>query len=649
MLIILSLVIFTSSYASANYELESVIYDYEKEEYLESQAADDVEEIDSESIEHSAASTIDDLLKMSLGATTIRGPRATGQGIQIRGLDANKTAISLDGVRQNFRSGHSSSTTVDLENLKKVKVFKGTSDISQSGSLGGGVLFVTKDVDDYLKRGQKLGSEFKFQNNGVNSETIYNAKTIFREKKLSGYLSLTSNNASNIKTGDGQELENSRFERFTTFSKFAYEKFKLSHEFSLQKDNNPADPSLDPPELAEQLSLHADSKRTKNSFNLEFQDKSVKANLYYTSYEERKVRRSSSLAETRSLFTTGLNLEKKLKNWTMGLESYQDRLRGETEREISLGYPTATGLVASAYALTNYKWGRFILTPGLRASGYTMSADEADFENKSGSFLAKSLLLAHKTHSNLELRASYSEGFNAPRVSEVYPSGLHARGDGFLINDNFFTSNPDLTHETSQMLEVGFTSNILNRNEELLTLKGSLYQNQIRNYIGLEQIDRPGGINEPVGTTQFVNRSKVRLRGGELSLQYLYDRFDMSISYTHVRGQDLSQDLYLEDLPADQIQYSFKYYLDEYQLVLGYLGSQVQAQNLVNEGTFQRTDPTPRYFVHSVYFNKAFKRNWVLNTRVDNFGDLEYRRHGSHLNAAGQDIRVSVKYKINTI
>ncbi len=646
MFILSILILFASNLSHASYELESIIYDYDTEEFLERDSHIDVEEVDSEAIEHAGASTIDDLLKISGAATTIRGPRATGQGIQIRGLDTNKTAISVDGVRQNFRSGHNSSNTVDLENLKKVKIFKGASDISQSTSLGGGVLFETKDAGDYLKRGKSLGSEFRFQNNSVNSETIYNAKTIFREKKLSGHISLTSNNAENIKTSDGTKLENSSFERLSSFTKLLYGRFKLTHEYSVQTDNNPVDPSLNPPDRLE--SLHADNERIRNSFNLEFEDKTLTANIYHNSYKELRVRRESGASEKRNIQTTGVNLKKKINRLTFGAEAYQDRLRGETERLISIGYPNAAGTVASAYGKVDFNLGKLTISPGLRASIYSLFAQESDFENRSGAFLAKSLHIAHKTNTDLELTASYSEGFNAPRVSEVYPSGLHALGDGFLINDNYFIPNLDLTHETSQAVEIGFEGNLLNRNEELLTLSGSFYQNDIKNFIGFERIDQPGGSGVN-GTTQFVNRSRVLLRGGELGLRYLYDRIETGINYNHVRGRDLSQNLYLEDIPADQIQYSLKYYLDEYQLVLGYFGTQVQRQDRVNTNSIQRTDPTPGYFIHSIYAHKGFKKNWVLNTRIDNLSNREFRRHGSHLNAPGQDIRVSVKYKINTI
>ena len=296
----------------------------------------------------------------------------------------------------------------------------------------------------------------------------------------------------------------------------------------------------------------------------------------------------------------------------------------------------------------NKRWGRLTFIPGLKLSTYSLSAEDASFQDKQSSFLSKNFHLAHATTKNLKLMLSYSEGFNAPRVNEVFPSGLHDRGDDFIIRDNFFIPNPDLIHETSQFIELGFKQNILNENEELLTLEGSIYRNSVNNFIGFDRIDRSTA--DPInGTTQYVNRPRVRLSGGELKLKYLYDRFDMSASYTFGRGKDFARNLYLEDLAANQFQYNFKYYLDEHGLTLGYLGTQAQAQNATNPQTPQRADKTPAYFIHSIFATKSFKRDWFINARIDNLTNQNYRRHAAYLAAPGQDIRLSFKYKVNTI
>ena len=62
----------------------------------------------------------------------------------------------------------------------------------------------------------------------------------------------------------------------------------------------------------------------------------------------------------------------------------------------------------------------------------------------------------------------------------------------------------------------------------------------------------------------------------------------------------------------------------------------------------QRTDPTDPYFIHNVFVNKGFK-NFDVNLRIDNFQNTKYRKHASHLYESERDIKLSLKYKINTI
>ncbi len=639
--------LFVSFHSYSAYQLESVVYEQEsdpEQAYIESN--DSISSIDSESIKQMNASSVDDIMRASSAATTSRGPRSSGEAIQVRGLDSNKIFISIDGVRQNFRSGHTSSVNVDLENLKTVDIYTDSSDLSKGASLGGGVNFVTKDAEDYLYGKNTHGAEFLYQNNSANNENIYNAKTVFKNKDISGIFSLTSAESQNIILNDGTELQNSSYKDFKSLVKLEYDKVKITYQYFKRIDDSPLDSSLDPPERIQ--SLQADSERIKNDVNVEFKNSYVFGNLFYTNYQEHKKRRSDKRKDSRVIDTLGLNLKRRSKQWTYGLEAYEDRLSGDADGQQIVSYPEANSFTGNIFAQKEYGVRDFKVVPGVRYSFYKMDASEKEFDSKSGSQLSKKVSINYKPNQKVDITAAYSEGFNAPRVNEVYPKGLHAKGDNFFIRDNYFIQNLNLKHETSQIVELRTKFHLLNKYDESLILSASGYENRVRDYIGMERIDR-SVIDQSDGTTQFINISRVKLFGSQVKLHYMYGAFDLSLAYEQVRGRNLKDNLYLEDLPADQYVYDFKYYMDKYGMSFGYLGIKALKQNRVNPETIQRTDPTPDYFIHNVFATKTIGRNWNLNLRIDNLGNTKYRKHGSHLYESREDVKISFKYKINTI
>lgn len=635
----------------AVYKLEKVIHKQSDSQVNSnpSISPDLLEEVTSEQISEANISSVDDILRQATSATTTRGPRSTAEGIQVRGLDNKKIFISIDGKRQNFRSGHSSVISVDLENLKKVEVYKNNGDFSKGSSLGGGVSFTTKDPEDYLLPGKNSASEFKYQNNGANSESIYNGKGIFKKKSISGIFSLTNSTANNMSLSDGSSLENSGYNETRLFSKILYRYYKISLEHSVKTDNNPTDPSLNPPPNDDNFtSLFSDTIRTKNELNIEFDKDRLAGNVYYSDYTEEKKERESKEIEKRNITTVGLNLKKQVKSWTIGAEGFLDSLDGSLDGEDVTAYPKASSSHGNIYIQRDISFSKFTFSPGAKYSLYAMELDNADSPNQSGNALLKKASLSFSPNKNFDITHTYSEGFNPPRVNEVYPSGLHARGDDFFIRDNFFIQNTNLKPELSKMNELSLRLNIINDRKQRLRLVASAYENRIEDYILLERIDR-SILDEQNGTTQFINSPNVFLYGNEVKLSYLNNNIELDLSHTQVRGRDLNSGLYLEDLPADQYQYRVKYYLDKYDLSFGYLGIQSLEQNRVNPQTIQRTDPTDSSFIHNIFFEKNFGQSMRTSLRVDNLGDNRYRRHGSHLFETKQDIKLAFQYKINTL
>jgi hemoglobin/transferrin/lactoferrin receptor protein len=650
-LIFLNIFSLISFSVSANYELQSILHKQapSEEENVESDQTKHTETLGVEELNgiNGSSGSIDDVLRLSSAATTARGPRSSGEAPQVRGLDDNKIFVMVDGSRQNFQSGHSSMVALDTENLKAVKIFKSATSISNSGSLAGGVNFVTKDAKDILKKGQNVGSEFKLQHNSANQEKMINGKTAFLKGSYSGYISLTSASADELGLNNGEKLKYSSYDDFAALLKLKYKSFDFKYEYFEREDDAPIDPSLTPPNSIR--SLFADNKTTKKNISLKYEKKShFNALIYLNEYESIKVREDNNQVETRNIETIGFKINKELNSWNIGTETYIDKLSADINGQKIISYPNAQGQ-NNVFFIENHLdvTSELRISPGLRHSSYHLSSEE-NMPKKSSEALSKKLEINYQTTKNLNTYVSYSEGFNSPRVNEVYPAGLHSKGDDFFIKDNFFLPNEDLKEETSQIYEAGFTYNksVLS-GEGMFDLQVSFYDNQVNDYILMERIDR-SVMDEGNGTTQFINIPNVNLYGTEIDLGFMYDSYDLSLSYSQIRGKNKTENIYLEDLPADHYNFQFKYYLDRDELTLGYLGHLALKQDRVNSQTIQRTDETDSYLVHNVFISKKIKE-FDFTFRIDNFTNKEYRKHASHLYESERDFKLAIKYKINTI
>ena len=120
--------------------------------------------LDAADIEDNQARNLDDLVRYIPGVAVDDMGRFGSNGFNIRGLDGDRVAITVDGLSlgetlnpasnapyEFFSSGRSG---IDIDAMKTVEIVKGADSISAgSGALGGAVMFVTKDPADYLKPG----------------------------------------------------------------------------------------------------------------------------------------------------------------------------------------------------------------------------------------------------------------------------------------------------------------------------------------------------------------------------------------------------------------------------------------------------------------------------------------------------------------
>lgn len=617
------------------------------------------DEVSSDDLEEEVAQSLDDVLKKTASATTKGGPRSIGETPQIRGLEANKIFVNVDGVSQTFFfSNHNySHLAIDPDSIKKVDIFKSNTDYSQGISLGGGMSFVTKDGRDYLARGEKAGSILKYsyeEASNLNGQAI---KTFGLIDKGDYLLSANVKDAKDIKLSDGSTLRNSEFESLNFLSKFSFDlgkarRLKVSGELYELEDDSPLNATLDPPSSLTSLQGKTNIKRHAATLNYISTD--INGLVYYSEQFNKQERDSDNRTEERNIETIGARAKKKFKindelSFFIGSDATIDNVTGKSSNENVSDYPDGQITELAAFGEVNYKVGGVTIAPGIRFSDYELESKKFDYPDVKDSNLSSKVLINYEV-GGLNLFSSLSQGFNSPDVQEVYATGLHRPGDGFFISDNYFVSNLNLKPETSETIEFGveFKKQLFS-DYDLLTFKASGYKSVAKDYIDQEITDY-AIVDGKNGTTQFVNRDRVSLYGQEVEIGYLYDQLEVRANYSRNVGWDESREIWLSNMPANTYSFGINYHLDQYGIKVGYDAVMAMRQDRVNPNTLERTTATAGYTLHNIFASKEFRKGalegMTLTTRLDNLTDKSYRRHGSYIPEVGQNFKLSIQYKI---
>lgn len=135
-------------------------------------------------IEREIARDIRDLVRYEPGISVANASTRFGlAGFNIRGIEANRVAMRIDGVRMNdaFSIGSYSDARrnlIDLDTLESVEIVRGpASALYGSDAIGGVVSFVTKDPFDYLIDGKS--HHVRFKSDYRTDSDAWNAGSIF--------------------------------------------------------------------------------------------------------------------------------------------------------------------------------------------------------------------------------------------------------------------------------------------------------------------------------------------------------------------------------------------------------------------------------------------------------------------------------------
>lgn len=524
--------------------------------------------ITAEDIKNSSARTVGELLEDVPGVQVMNDGSQGLKRLQIRGEDAFRTVVMIDGQKiSEHKSMSGTAILIDPVSIERIEVIKGPASVLYgSDAIGGAINIITKkgaekpfeaDVsvgwngaghgwDTSLSLGGKVGG-FKYHldagykdHGDIKTPLGYQPNTSFRQKNAGLALSydLTDKltvglNAdtfdSDINSSSWDYYQDPDSDFFVKIPKWQRDKIglfaegknltdyltKLRWDGYWQKNHKKmqnyvaADPGL----LSVVTDSHADNKIKTIGSSLQADWQLGKSNFLITGYEfgEDRLEATTTAASTVTYRIPQLAARNKdtLTNRYVKGKQTTNAIFASMETDLPLDFSLNYGV---RYTWVDSKLTRADATQLNRFTGATSPDDSAGrtgSDNNSRPVFNFGVIW--KGLEDTSLRATWSQGFRVPILQEKYL--INSMGGGTVYG------NPDLDPETSNNFELG-----ARYSGEKLKFDLSVFYNDAKDYISQEALDARAGIY------QYVNADKAKTRGLELSASI--DLFKYFTPYT---------------------------------------------------------------------------------------------------------------------
>lgn len=181
---------------SANTDLDKTVVKPEQ------QATTEIDIIDSIKIDQTGVNNITDIVRHIPGVqVNDTGDRFNDSGFNIRGVEGDAVAITVDGLAQGevlsppsfspYGMFGSNRSIIDTETVKEIRIVKGPNSVlAGSGALGGSVALTTKDPQDFLdtNSGDQTGGKVKLGYDSRSEETLVSGAIANRTGALDSLL-----------------------------------------------------------------------------------------------------------------------------------------------------------------------------------------------------------------------------------------------------------------------------------------------------------------------------------------------------------------------------------------------------------------------------------------------------------------------------
>jgi len=639
--------------------------------------------IDREQIRLNQPSTVDDVLKWVPNVEFTGGPRRTGMDPSIRGFSGPDVIVTIDGVRQNFDSGHDGRFFVDPSLLREAEVLRGgASALYGSGGTGGVIALRTQRAEDLLADGETMGVSVGAGYRSVNDEQI---GVITAYGKPHGRLdllgSVTRRSSGTIELGDGSELDRNDDDIAAALGKMGWELGSGGQRVDIayhRFDNDAQEPNNGQGTGDDNV---VDKFVRTDGVSMNWQAPAAhplldaRATVYYNRSQVDEVRLDDAGAGPagerleRTVDTVGGRLENRSRlfstdtselSLTYGLEGWRDQQNGAAGAGERGGVPDARTRFIGGFAQAELRWeqpaglpGEALFLPRVRVDHYDSEADDLELDNTDQA-TSTSVGLTYRPTSWLQTFGSYSEGFRAPATGELFQTGVHFQipvGPGIV---NRFIPNPDLEPQRTATWEfgAGLQFSGLLTDGDAFEIKASRFITDGNDFIDIE-VDQPTpfvSCNPFVpagcdGVTRATNIDDAELDGVEMEARYESRRFRMALGLSNVDGENEQTGEPLGVLTPRQwtVDAAWK---PSPNARLGWRVIKAADFDDVTEPAEQREG----YDVHDVYLSWSPASGLLAGSRLDlaaeNLFDEAYARVFTDALQPGRNISVCLSYQL---
>ncbi|MGI2078699.1 TonB-dependent hemoglobin/transferrin/lactoferrin family receptor [Shewanella putrefaciens] len=615
------------------------------------------------------ASSVANALKHEANISLTNGPRASSQGVEIRGLSGDRILQTIDGARQNTSSGHRGTYFMDPELLKSVEVLRGpASSLWGSGALGGVVAQNTKSAKDFLAPNEKFGGYLQ-QGYETNGDRVKTSGAVYgQEGTIDWLLNGSYFDSNNIKTGNDETLINSASDGGSGLAKLGWQadeasRLELSARVNKTNELVPSNPSTVVSSSVPLVRRQTDDQNITLNYSLNPTNNPylhTKVQVYWnsTDYDEDRVTKGQK--DSTEFRTVGVNLNNSSRlgntKLTYGVDGYRDTI--ETVRDDSGQVGQRPGNIDGESTV----WGAFTradieltktlnLDAALRYDNFKNDSNNLNMSSDDNE-LSPSLGLSWQTQPWLTLSARYDQAFRAPTVEEMYSSGTHyciPPIPGFLPQGlcNTFATNPNLKPETARNKEIKADlrfSDLAGDDELAVTL--NVFRNDVDDFI-VQQVSNPWrGIPGFEQTTSWNNVEDARLTGFEISGRYRIGQTRLAMNYGQTHGEDRKTGEYIEGIPANKFNVDLSQGIMDGDMKLGTRVTYVASQSNTPDGySVAKYDD---YKLWDIYVAWEPTMGVMSGVRVDfaveNIGDEQYQQAWQTLYQPGRNMKLSARY-----
>lgn len=669
--------------------IPEIVFAEDKDENQRVLTPSQIEKIDAQEILNTAPSSSADALQKT-GAVMIQMSQSGGGSPIIRGFEANRVLLVVDGVRLNnaiYRSGHlQNSISISPLMLQNIDIVFGPSSVKYgSDALGGVVHFHTKSP----KKGQKwkanLLQRYTTANAGVN---LYYDQSWAKGKW--GFLQAVNlNRYGNLKMGkqrfhgyddwgaeehitkDNEQLRTAYdqvdFIQKIRFDANQYLSYKLNIQLSSTTDLNRFDQLNDykggAPKFEEWY--YGPQKRLLVSIGAEHQKKNWLYDSFNNtaSYQQLRESRNSKKANTElaqrieDVFVFA-NTSDFIKKWgyktlNYGIDVQHNIVHSTANLNFNTRYADGGSAMSSASAYGQYKHPlskSSFFSGGLRFTNTELDAkydtaqqlglpfNEVQLDNNA---LTASAGLFWDAGEGWELSVSASTGFRSPNVDDVTKV--------FEKSGMLTVPNANLKPEFSRNIEA-----TINKRFNASFISGTYYYTQLKDAIIKQAFSLNGQdslIYDGEHLPLVANRnSQEAFIFGYSAKAYLHINKVWSTTHTasYTFGKDVSEGVLLDHIPPlygkSQLDWVkkgsrvslFAFYnawkrADDY--------SPNGSDNL-DEATL---DGTPSWWSLNLSYSVNLNNNIVAQVNLENLLDVHYKTYSSGISAPGRNIILSLK------